>query len=179
MCRLVISLKDGKEFSSRYTGIIGSIPVSGDIKIDTGCTSTAIMVRDLAPDEATLKLWKYQAILSNRRSGHPEMILTFGVHDKRRKVNLQRLDVEEIMAIRNVVFKYDIKDFEVSSFNFGTKEVWVSFDAEGESLLGMSILKDYDSCIYKNDEDVVVFQLSERVEKKRIEDQVSKIIKRR
>lgn len=156
-------LYGNKSFKDSFEGTIGTKSVSGDIKIDTGCATTAIMVRDLAPDDVTLKLWKHNAIRSYKRSGHPSIHHTVGVHDGHiPRKPIKKMSVEELLKCKTIAFHYKMSNFIVAGFNFGTVDVLVSYDAVGESLLGMNILKDYDSSISLNKNKDVVFKLKNR-----------------
>ena len=138
--------EDNNSFFIRCTINLFGVDAEYYIEIDTGCSNSNIAFKKFfkVDDEEAIK-YKKKAIASG-----VEKHLGFGVSDsKKDRVEAYNLLREgKSLKCKYVNFVYNT-DFSFFDYKFN-HDVRVNFDRDGNSLLGMDILKDFDMHIGKS-----------------------------
>lgn len=112
--------------------------------IDTGCQLTAIPFRYIVKgyDDDYYKECKSKAI-NAFRNRKLTALLSRGVESSHseEKVILEALSDDELMALKQLSFKFKVSELYIGNYKIGNVEVKVNYDRDHEPLIGMNILK--------------------------------------
>lgn len=125
--------------------------LSSRIKIDTGCTLTSIALGDILKRDILNRyiLDDYHSFL---KCGYPKAVYSIGVNDRdvTRKGIFDYSD-DEILKRNDVGFAYTVTNLTVGGISFGKSKVKIMYNRKGSSLLGMNILRNYNSRVIRLD----------------------------
>lgn len=111
-----------------------------DIEIDTGCSYSNIAFKKFfqATDEEALN-YKKNAIIS-----HTPYVISFGASDTNDIIKEQRelIKAKKFLNCKSVSYVYQVT-LNLSGYIIN-HDIRVNYDRDGNSLLGMDILKDFD-----------------------------------
>lgn len=129
-----------------YVEVLG-IKRTVECKIDTGCMKSTIPIKRLNISDVQAKILKEKAI----NEGVP-YCRTYGISnssdDKERDKRL--LDCGNLMDCPSLRFQHQTKRFDIAGFELSGIEVGINYDREGNILIGMDILENWDIHIGKS-----------------------------
>lgn len=124
-------------------GSLGLIGLSNiNVKIDTGCPYTSIPIQKLGISKSHAQIMK-QNDCSNENI---KKDISFGVNDTQVDIQtaLNMFRTGNYMPLKQVTFIHNDLEIKIGNIITYKRDVKVSYDRQGNILLGMDILKDWD-----------------------------------
>lgn len=133
-----------------------------NIKVDTGCGITSLALKGLYSEDKINKMIE-KDYKNFKEKGYPEMVYSIGVNTRNvSRPKLSELTLKEVLTRTDIGFIHKMYDFKLGDFSLGDVEVKVMYNRPGHSLLGMNILKEFDSKIQVDEDGDVVYLLNKR-----------------
>lgn len=108
------------------------------VKIDTGCSISTIPVRKLkVSDSMRIRLKE------NDINNGITYYLSYGVETGGEKHEVP-ITFEEKMVCPAIKFEHTLSDFSIAGVNISTSKICLNYNRNGNILIGMDILKDWD-----------------------------------
>lgn len=116
-----------------------------NVKIDTGAPKSLLPIKtlDYYTDTELCELKRYDLTHNIKRT------ISRGIEtDRNEKVQLR--DINEAMVYKKVSFEHYVNNFYLDKIHIGNRKIRVNYDLNGNILIGMDILNDFDIHISKS-----------------------------
>lgn len=109
-----------------------------EVKIDTGCSISAIPLKRLRVSDALCKTLKKIDIINQ-----VPYFLSYGIESGGNKHDIPITD-DDKMRCPVMKFEHGVSDFMIGGVKISSDRVCLNYDRKGNVLIGMDILRDWD-----------------------------------
>lgn len=124
-------------------GSLGLVGLSNiNVKIDTGCPYTSIPIQKLGISKSQAQMMKQKDCLNP----NIKKDISFGVNDTQGDIQtaLNMFRTDNYISLKQITFIHHDLEIKIGNITIRKQDVKISYDRQGNILLGMDILKEWD-----------------------------------